>query len=183
MHGRRQRLGVAIATCVLIVVSGCTTSDGTKPTELPSVSNSGSASTSSTPKLTTDQKAIVSQYKAYFNNFVQLVGAPKQVVFDELTKYAYPAVVEVAYKGMAAIAEKGQRAGGTITYGVLEPAVTDKSATMVECRNMTSETLISAVDGTVVSEGAAIARFKSFFDLNEDGKWRITQLTAKADEC
>lgn len=172
---------IAATACAVLAVGACSPSGDGKPTELPPSSQSSGTSTS--PKLTAEQEAIVNQYKAYFENFVQLVGEPKQVVFEVLTKYAYPQVVEIAYQGLQALDENGKRAGGTITYGQLEPTVTGKTASLIECRDSSTETVVSAIDGTVLTHGSPGTRFISSFELNDDGRWRITDLTGKESAC
>ena len=183
MGVRRLRLGVAVATCALITMCGCTTSDGTKPSELPSVSNSGSASTSATPKLTAEQEAIVSQYKAYFEKSMVLVGASQLEVYEVLTQYAYPKVVDVAFAGLQTLATKSQTSGGAIEFGELEPSVSGTTASMIECRDMSSETVVSATDGSEIWRGGPGVQFVSKFERIPDGSWRISAVSGEENAC
>ncbi len=178
-----RKLRLAAATCALITMSGCTTSDGSKPSKLPPVSNSAGASTSSAPKLTAEQEAIVSQYKAYFEETNDLVGASKAVVFETLTNYAWPVVVETTYEGLQAFNAQGQRGGGQIVFGELVPVVTGDAAEFEECRDTSTETVVSMSTGEVIGRGSPGTLFWVSFHLDPDGKWRIADSTVGAAEC
>ncbi|MEO9198786.1 MAG: hypothetical protein ABI206_08540, partial [Antricoccus sp.] len=104
---RWRRCVFAIVCILALGCAGCS-KDDPKPTDPKTLSTSSSVSPpSSSPSLTADQQAIISQYKAYFTAITKLVGEPTLTVMNELTRYSYPDVAASANENLQTIKAQG----------------------------------------------------------------------------
>lgn len=181
--GSSWRRGMVAMMCVLgLLCTGCST-DKTKTIDPKSLSTSSETPLPSTPSLTADQQAIISQYKAYFTAITKLVGVSYVNTMNELTKYSYPKVAKLAADNLQGIASDGQAIGGEIKFGSLIPQVEGDSATVAECRDESGESIIDAKTGATLFLGTAATGIAATFHHDTDGNWRIVVITSDPSQC
>lgn len=180
----RWRRGVLAIVCVLALgCAGCS-KDDPKPTDPKTLSTSSSVSPpSSSPSLTADQQAIISQYKAYFTAVTELDGQSTLTVMNELTQYGYPVVAASSERTLATIAQSGWKIGGYISYGPMVVAVQDLDGSVRECRDGSSETIVDASTGMELSHGDPGQQITATMHKDADSLWRITNIDVIEKTC
>lgn len=180
---RRRTAGLLVAAMVL-VTAACN-GETTKPSELSDDSSTSAAPSTAAPSTSTspEQQAVIDQYKSYYNTIYTLSSPSDEEVRAAFLPYADDFMVENWVNVFKSFAAQGKRPGGSIEFGPIEVKITGNTAETRECRDGTSELLVSTTDGTTISHGAPGTLVEAGLIQDTAGDWRVWKAVATEGEC
>ena len=147
---------------------------------------SGSASDTSSTSGTSspDEQAIIAQYKGYYNAIYTLTTpTDDDQVRAAFEPYAATPVVDNWVKVFAALNADNKRPSGGVQFGPIEVTVSAGTATTRECRDSTSELIVSSVDGATLTHGSPGTLVDGALSKDDSGIWRVTKAVAQESGC
>ena len=188
---RMRRWASAVAVSSLVLVSAACTDSAQQPSELSDESSTSAApssgpasgSTAPTTDYTPEEQAVIDQYKGYYNAIYTLSNPTDEQVHAAFTPYAEQPVVENWVSVFQQFAAEDRTPGGGIEFGPLQVSAAEGSATVVECRDGTSETMIQISSGAVVATGEPGTRIETGLAPDASGTWLVQWSEPQVKAC
>ncbi|WP_158716261.1 hypothetical protein [Blastococcus sp. Marseille-P5729] len=193
--GRVMRWAAGMMVGAFVMTGAGCTDEPTQPTDLSDATSSATASetsevssgsesaASASSSFSPDEQAVVDQYKGYYNAIYTLTTPTDDEVRAAFTPYAEQHVVENWVKVFQELATEGSEPGGEIQFGPLEVAITGQVAVVIECRDGTSELVISSADKSTKSHGSPETKVVAELFLSDSGEWLVQEANATEGGC
>lgn len=183
--GRARRRTAGLLVGAIVLTGAACDGETTALSELsdgPSISAAKSSSAPSTSE-SAQERAVIDQYKGYYNTIYTLSTPSDEQVREAFLPYADDFMVENWVKVFKSFAAQGKRPAGSIEFGPIEVTLTGATAETRECRDGTSELLVSIADGTTISHGAPGTLVEAGLIQDTAGVWRVWKAVATEGKC
>ncbi|WP_153502747.1 hypothetical protein [Cumulibacter manganitolerans] len=177
--------GAGVAGVLALSLAACT-DQSDKPSTLSDEPSSSQATTSaaesSSAASSSEEQAVIAQYKGYYNAIYTLATPTEVEVRAAFDIYATKPVVDNWVEVFKSLAAAGKRPAGEIHFGPLEVVVKGAQATTKECRDSSSELVVSTTDGTTLTRGGPGTLIDGRL-TKESGSWLVVKAVATESAC
>lgn len=182
--GRAKRRTAGFLVGALVLTGAACSDEPTKPSELSDEPSTSGQSSSPAPSssVSADEQAIIDAYKGYFNTLSALGGATDAEAQDALAPYAEPGLIGAVVAVLQKYRAEGKKPGGHVTFGDIQVTMTGNSATISECRDGSSESLVDADTGAVLSVGGPGQKFEATAHKSS-GQWLLSGSKGTKNGC
>ncbi|WP_158716259.1 hypothetical protein [Blastococcus sp. Marseille-P5729] len=193
--GRVMRWAAGMMVGAFVMTGAGCTDEPTQPTDLSDATSSATASetsevssgsesaASASSSFSPDEQAVVDQYKGYYNAIYTLTTPTDDEVRAAFTPFAEQPVVENWVKVFQQFAAEDRKPSGGITFGPLEVVIVGNGATVIECRDGSTEEMVSISGGQVVARGGPGTRVEAQLVIEDAGKWMVHSAVATNEAC